>query len=140
MVRRRRDQRDAGRGVPGLRDPRIDLLAGQMTAFAGFGALCHFDLDLHGAVQIFFRYAEPARGDLLDRAVLFRAETRRILAAFPGVGLSAEPVHGERQRLMRFFGDRAVGHGAGLKAAHDVCRRFDFRERNRIPCRFYGKE
>ena len=46
VVRRRRDQADAGRRVAHLRDPRIDLVAGQLTAFAGLGALRHLDLQI----------------------------------------------------------------------------------------------
>src|SRR5690606_19423130 len=35
VVRRRRDEADAGGGVPGLGDPGVDLVAGQLAAFAG---------------------------------------------------------------------------------------------------------
>ena len=46
VMRRRRDQPDAGRRVPRLGDPRIHLRAGQLAAFAGLGALRHLDLQL----------------------------------------------------------------------------------------------
>ena len=46
VVRRRRDEADAGRRLSDLGDPRVDLLAGQVAAFAGFRALRHLDLDL----------------------------------------------------------------------------------------------
>ena len=52
VVRRRRDQPDAGGGVPGGRDPRVDLAAGQLPALAGLGALRHLDLDLRGVHQV----------------------------------------------------------------------------------------
>ena len=46
MMRRRRNQRHAGRGITGLGNPRINLFAGQMAALAGLCALRHLDLDL----------------------------------------------------------------------------------------------
>ena len=46
MMRRRRDQRNTGRGKPGGRDPGIDLSAGKMSSLPGFRALRHLDLDL----------------------------------------------------------------------------------------------
>jgi hypothetical protein len=45
VVRRGRDEADAWGGVPDLGDPGVDLAAGELAAFAGFGALGHFDLD-----------------------------------------------------------------------------------------------
>ena len=63
-----RDQADAGRGVPGLGDPRVDLVAGQLAALAGLGALRHLDLDVVGVDQVLAGDTEAARGDLLDRA------------------------------------------------------------------------
>ena len=48
VVRRRRDQADARRRVAHLGDPRIDLVAGQLAALAGLGALGHLDLQLAG--------------------------------------------------------------------------------------------
>ena len=68
VVRRRRDQADAGRGVPGLGDPRVDLVAGQLAALAGLGALGHLDLEVVGVDEVLAGDAEPAGGDLLDRA------------------------------------------------------------------------
>ena len=46
VVRRRRDQPDAGRRVPGLGDVRVHLVARQLAALTGFGALRHLDLDV----------------------------------------------------------------------------------------------
>src|SRR3979490_129806 len=34
------------------------------------------------------------------------------LAALPVLGLAPEPVHGDRERLVRLEADRAVGHGS----------------------------
>jgi hypothetical protein len=43
-MRRRRDQADAGRRMAHAGDG-VDLVAGQLAAFAGLGALRHLDLD-----------------------------------------------------------------------------------------------
>ena len=130
VVRRRRDQADAGGRVAHAGDLRIDLVAGQLAAFAGLGALRHLDLHHVGIDEIFRRHAEAARGHLLDggalgRAVRQHAEALRLLAALAGVGLAADGVHGERQGLVRFLRDRAEGHGAGGEALHDLLRGLD---------------
>jgi hypothetical protein len=46
VVRRRRDQGDAGRRMPQPGDLDRHLEAGQLAALAGLGALGHLDLDL----------------------------------------------------------------------------------------------
>src|SRR5262249_48974902 len=46
VVGRRADQANARCGVPRFRDPRIDLVAGQLAALAGLGALGHLDLEV----------------------------------------------------------------------------------------------
>ncbi len=102
VVRRRRDQADARRRMPHLGDGRVDLVAGQLSAFAGLGALRHLDLHHVGVDEIFGGDAEAARGDLLDRrahgiAVRQRLEAVALLAALAGVGLAADPVHRDRQ-------------------------------------------
>ena len=48
VVRRRRDQADAGHRVAQLADVLGHLAAGQLAALAGLGALGHLDLDLVG--------------------------------------------------------------------------------------------
>ena len=67
VVRRRRDQPDAGRRVPGAGDPRVDLEAGQLPALAGLRALGDLDLDVVGVDEVVRGHAEPARRHLLDR-------------------------------------------------------------------------
>ena len=109
VVRRRRDQADAGRRVADLRDPRVHLVARQLPAFAGLGALRHLDLQVVGVHQVLAGDAEPRRRDLLDRAaarvaVGVRDVARRILAALAGVRLAAEAVHRDRERLVRLPG------------------------------------
>src|SRR6202012_5284707 len=134
VMRRRRDQADAGRRVPHLGDGLVDLVSGQLAAFAGLGALR--DLDLHhvGIDQIFRGDAEAAGGDLLDRrahgiAVRHLLVAVGFLAALTGVRLAADAVHRDRQRGVRLARDRAVRHGARRKALDDVLGGLDFLER-----------
>ena len=81
VVRRRRDQPDAGRRVADLRDPRIDLVAGQLPAFARLGALRHLDLQVVGVDQVLARDAEARRGHLLDRRCAASRRWRRACSA-----------------------------------------------------------
>ena len=67
VVRRRRDQADARRGVADPADVLVDLVPGQLAALAGLGALRHLDLQLVGVDEVVDRDAEAAGGDLLDR-------------------------------------------------------------------------
>lgn len=121
VVRRRRDEADARGGVPGLRDPGVDLVAGQLAALAGLGALRHLDLDVVRVDQVLAGHAEAAGGDLLDgRAARRVVEPVGVLAALAGVGLAAQLVHGDGEGLVRLAGDRAVRHGAGGEALDDV--------------------
>src|ERR1035441_10311405 len=129
MVRGRRDQPNPGSGVADLGDPGIDLLSGQLPAFAGLGALSHLDLEFFGIDQIEAGDAEPAGRDLLDGAVLrvavrHRHVALRVFAAFTGVALAANAVHGDGERLVRFLTDGAVAHGARLEALQDALDRF----------------
>ena len=133
VVRRRADQADARRGVAGLGHPRVDLLAGQLAALAGLGALGHLDLDVVGVGEVLRGDAEPTRGDLLDRAAPLRVvETVGVLAALTGVGLGAQPVHGDREGLVRLLADRAVGHRAGREPLDDLGDRLDLLDRDRV--------
>ena len=80
MMRRWRDQADTRSRVAGLGDPRIHLGSGKLATFTGLRTLSHLDLEFAGLGQIQAGDAEPARGDLLDRAVL-----RITLFVSPGV-------------------------------------------------------
>lgn len=121
VVRRRRDQAHAGRRVTRLGDPRVDLVAGQLAALAGLGALGHLDLDVVGVDEVLARHTEAAGGDLLDRgAPRGVVQTVRVLAALTGVGLAAQLVHGDGEGLVRLAGDRAVRHGAGREPLDDL--------------------
>ena len=63
VVRRRRDQADARRGLPRLGDPRVHLGARQLTAFARLGALGHLDLQVVGVGEVLrrSRRSDPTR-------------------------------------------------------------------------------
>ena len=118
------------RPTPGVewrtaRDVLVDLVAGQLAALAGLGALRHLDLDVVGVDQVFGGHAEAARGDLLDRrahriAVGQRLEAVGLLAALAGVRLAADAVHRDRQRGVRLAADRAEAHRAGGEALDDL--------------------
>ena len=68
VMRRRADEHDA-RASSGAACAisADDLEAGKLTALAGLCALRDLDLDLTAVVEVFGGYAEPSRGDLLDR-------------------------------------------------------------------------
>src|ERR1017187_4061507 len=113
MVRWRRNEPDARRGVPRLRDPWIHLRAGQLPTLARLRALRYLDLQLLGIDEVFARYAEAARGNLLDGAVLRvpvwqRQVALRILSTLARIALAANAVHRNGECLMRFLADGAV--------------------------------
>src|SRR5919106_450963 len=100
------------------------------AAFAGLGALRHFDLQLVGVDEVVDVDAEAPGGDLLDRraarvAVLVGRVADRVLAALAGVRLAADAVHRDRQRLVRLARERAEAHRAGDEALDDLARRLD---------------
>ncbi len=125
-----------GRREADLRDVRVDLVAGQLAALAGLRALRHLDLELVGVREVVDVDAEAAGGDLLDRraarvAVRVADVAHRVLAALAGVRLAAEPVHRDRERLVRLARERAERHRAGREALDDLGRRLDLLERDR---------
>src|SRR5665213_3597898 len=135
VVGRRRDKADPRRRMADPGDGRVDLVAAQLAAFAGPGALRHLDLHHVGVDEVLGGDAKAARGNLLDRRAHRVAVGKRLVAvgffaALAGVRLAAYPVHRNRQRRVRLAADRAVGHGAGGEAAHNVLRRLDFFERH----------
>src|SRR5205085_254508 len=118
-------------------DVRIDLVPGQLTALPRLGALRHLDLQLIGVDEVVDGDAEAARGHLLDRrapavAVGVGDVAGRVLAALAGVGATAEPVHRDRERLVRLARDRAEAHGACAEALHDRARGLDLLQRDRL--------
>ena len=136
VVRRRRDQADAGRGLTDLGNPGVDLLAGQVATLARLCALGHLDLNLEGAAQVAARHAKARACHLLDGGVLGvtvsqRGLAARILAALARVGTAVQAVHGDGHALVCFLADGTVRHGAGVKAANDVERGLDLVECHR---------
>ena len=136
VMRRRRDQHHAGRRVAELRDHLRHFEAGQLAALAGLGALGDFDFDFAALVQIFRGDAEAAGGDLLDRrvrvvAVGARLEARGVFAAFAGVRLRADAVHGDVERAVRLGRERAQRHAGRHEALADFGDRFDFLDLDR---------
>ena len=131
VMRRRRDQRHARPRVAQLGDLVVDLVAGQLAAFAGLGALRDLDLQHFGVDQVFRRDAEAARCHLLDLRRLLGAVARRVFAAFAGIAAAAEAVHRNRQRFMRFRRQRAERHAGRVEALEDAVDRLDLVDRNR---------
>ncbi len=140
-----RDQVGAGRRVTGGGDLLGDLLAGQVAALAGLGALADLDLGEVGGVEHLRRDAEAARGDLLaaplavvpvhvaDLAALaVDAEDvdrlRRLGVGAEGrLGLRAEAHRGDHHRVV-VVADAGVDAGgvdrlAIALQAHDVAHR-----------------
>ncbi len=118
-------------------------MAGQLPALARLGALRHLDLQVVGIHEVLGGHAEPPGGDLLDRrahriAVGERDVAHRVLAAFAGVRLSADAVHGDGQRRMRLVRDASERHGAGGESLDQLLRRLHFLDgdrRGRFPDR-----
>src|SRR5574343_1304646 len=157
VIWRRRDQGNARHRVTQLADVLGNLGTRQLAAFARLGALGHLDLDLVGIDQVFGGHTKAAGSDLLDGRTqriaflegvvaldtrlanhfrqgltgLQRHEALGVFAAFTGIRLAADTVHGDGQRGVRFGRDGAERHGAGSKTLDDFLRRFDFVERNR---------
>ena len=96
VMRRRRNQADTRHREPQPGDVIGHLVAGQLPALAGLGALGHLDLDLIGTDQVLGGDTETAGGDLLD------ARAQRIAGH-------------QRDVLLDCLGAEDAGHGvAGL--------------------------
>ena len=67
VVRGRRNQRHAWRGVANPSDVVIHLVTRQLTTFTGLSTLRHFDLQLIGVDQIVCRHTKTATCNLLNR-------------------------------------------------------------------------
>ncbi len=91
VVRRRADQADARRRVPGRCDPRVHLVTRQLAALAGLGALGHLDLQVVGVGEVLRGHPEASGRDLLDRRAPLRVvQPVDVLATLAGVRLRAD--------------------------------------------------
>ena len=87
MVRRRRNERHARRGVAQLRDQLCHLETRQLAAFPGLGALGDLDFYLAAFIEILSSDTKSARGNLLDGGVHIVAVRQRPVAGavFPAL-------------------------------------------------------
>ena len=117
VMRRRRNQWRAGRGMANPRDVRGNFTRGKLAAFSGFRALGHFDFEFLGVNEIIRGDAEAAGGDLFNfvRGFGLIHPERGIFAAFAGVALAAELVHSERECAMGFRAERPQRHRLGAE-------------------------
>ena len=125
-----------GRRVPGLGDPRVDLVPGSWPPSPGLAPWAILIWRSSALTRYSLGHAEAARGHLLDGAapqvaVGVGREAVGVLAALAGVGAAAEPVHGDGQRLVGLGRDRAVGHGPGGEPGHDGRDRLHLLDRDR---------
>ena len=137
VMRRRGNQTNAGDGMAHARDYFIHFVARQLAAFAGLGALGDLDLQLVGVHQVVGRDAEARRSHLLDRAtppvaIGIACKALFVFPALAGIGLPADAVHRNGQRLVRLFADGPERHGAGGEALHDFPGRLHFFDRHRL--------
>src|SRR5258706_580885 len=97
----------------------------KLSTLARLRALRNFDLQLLRIHQVVAGNAKSSRGYLLYCAVARVAAViyevaYRVLAAFSGVALAADAVHGNSQSFVRFFADRTIRHRARLEALDDI--------------------
>ena len=137
VVRRRRDQPDARRRVPGAWRSRDRPCApGSWPPSPGLAPWAI--LIWRSSALTRYSQVTPNRPE----ATCLMALRRRspfgvgrvavgVLAALAGVRPPAEAVHGDGQRLVRLGRDRAVGHRAGREPGHDRGDRLDLVDRDR---------
>src|SRR5262249_56438737 len=110
--------------------PRVDFVAGKLPSLAGLGALRHFNLQFTGIDEVVAGDSKPRGSNLLDGAVARIATgiqdiTGRVLTSLTGIAFSADPVHGDGERFVRFFADRAIRHRPGLESCDYRVNRLD---------------
>src|SRR5258708_2768774 len=130
VVRRRRNERSAWRGVADAGDVFADFLRGQLAALTGLGALGHFDFEFFSVDEIIRGDSKTPRSDLLDLVGRGRLEAigMGIFAAFAGIAAATELIHGQGQGAVRCGAERAEGHRLGAETLDDGRERLDFYE------------
>ena len=134
MMRRRRDQADTGRRIPGFCDPWIDLVSRKLSALARLSSLGDLYLKLLGVDQVMTRYAESPGCNLFYFADLVVAIcqlfiTLGILAALACIAPAADTIHGYRKRFVGLGADRAIGHRTRFESFDDLLHRFHLFDR-----------
>ncbi len=129
VVRRRRDKPNTRCRVAHASDPFIYFMAGQLTAFARFSTLRHFDLQLIGVGKVVAGYAETSGSYLLDGrpfpvAICFFLVACFVFSTFTAIAFAADAVHGNGQRAVCFVRDGSERHRAGSKTLEDFFHRF----------------
>ena len=129
MMRRRRNQTNACRCTAAFGNPGINLAARKLSAFTRLSTLCNFNLNFVRIDKVIAGYAKTAAGNLLNCATLAvtirqRCKTVGILAAFAGIALTTDTVHGNSQAFMCLLAQRAVAHSTCLKTMANAFYRF----------------
>src|SRR5258708_523836 len=132
VMRRRRNQRGAWRGVPDSRDVFADFLGGQLAALAGLRALRHLDFEFFSVDEIIRRDSKTSRGDLFDLVGRGRlvAIGIGILATFTRIAPSAELIHRQCQRAVSLRAERAKRHRLGAETLDDGLQRLVLLQRS----------
>ena len=137
MVRRWRNQRNAGDRVAGFGDHLVYLKSGQLTTLAGFCTLSHFNLNFRGVYKIFSRYAKTSACHLFNgtterNAVFVGVETGIVFAAFTGIATAVQFVECKSNSLVSLFADCTKRHSRANKTLNNVVDRLNLVDRNGI--------
>ena len=120
MVWRWANETNTRGGVARLRNPRVHLVTGQLTALTRLRTLSHFDLNVVRVGEVLGCHTKTARGDLLNRGTTLRiVQTIRIFASLSGIRFCANRIHRNRKCFVRFSRDRTIRHRSGREALHD---------------------
>ena len=128
---RRGYEANARSGVAHAGDYLVHLMARKLSTLARLCTLGNLNLQFTGVYKVFSRDSESAACDLLDGACLIvaRADSlvaRRVFAALAGIAHSTEPIHCERNRLVRLGAYRAKAHRACDESVDDGIHAFNF--------------
>ena len=136
VVRRRRNQFDAGRSAAGGSDVDGDLGGRKLPALTGFCALAEFDLDLfeHRIGEVARPDSEASGCKLLDARCTNRVVARKVFAAFAAVGHRTDHVRAVRDGFVRRSVQCAMAHGTRRQLRGDVACTLYLGERYTCRC------